>query len=196
MNAWLKTKRRNSGRKQQSFVLTAVWRVVSDLRRDQREVVRPSQTCRVELQAAAAASSSSAAADQYQGFAFPGHGVKRMRWSPQVQDTREFDPNESMETARVQPQGLLRQPESTTEELEDGDQGDADANMKMLGAVCEESVITIGLVKLMKSLTLTMSMEVSWIQIWPGKHDWKSQLDSARCRCIVVSQLVSVVLTK
>ena len=84
--------------------------------------------------APAVASSSSAAADQYQGGAVPDHGVKRVCWSPQVQDTRELDPNEST----VQPQGLTRQPESTTEELEDGDPGDADADMKMLGAVCEE----------------------------------------------------------
>ena len=59
--------------------------------------------------------------------------------------TREFYPNESMETAGVRPQGLKRQPKSTTEELEDGDQDDADADMKMLGAVREEPVITIGL---------------------------------------------------
>ena len=32
-----------------------------------------------------------------------------------------------METAEVQPQGLKRQPESTTEDLEDGAQDEADA---------------------------------------------------------------------
>ena len=64
-----------------------------------------------------------------------------MRWSPQVQDTREFDPNESS----VQPQGLQRQPESTTEELQDGDHADDDEDIKMLGAACEEPVTTIGL---------------------------------------------------
>ena len=43
-------------------------------------------------------------------------------------------------------EGLKRQPESTKEDLEDaGDQGDADVDdMNAMGAVCEESVITIG----------------------------------------------------
>ena len=46
----------------------------------------------------------------------------------------------------VRPQGLKRQPESTTEDLEDaGDQGDADHDdMNAIGAVCEEAVMTIG----------------------------------------------------
>ena len=78
----------------------------------------------------------------------PDHGVKRVRWSPHEQDTKEFDPNEPSD-ASVQSRGLKRQPESTTEDLEDaGDQenrGDADDDdMKALGAVCEEPVITIG----------------------------------------------------
>ena len=72
-----------------------------------------------------------------------------------------------------------RQRKSTTQELEDGAQDEA---------VWEEPVITR--VKLLKcrrkSPTLTMA-EVSWIQIWSGKHGWKSNLDTARCRCIVVS---------
>ena len=46
-----------------------------------------------------------------------------------------------METAGVRLQGLKRQPESTTEGLEDGNQGDADADMNMR----EEPVITIWL---------------------------------------------------
>ena len=47
-----------------------------------------------------------------------------------------------METAEVLAQGLQRQPESTTE---DGAQDEANAYMKMLGSLCEESVITLGL---------------------------------------------------
>ena len=58
----------------------------------------------------------------------------RVRWSPHLQETREFDPNKPVVTANVQPsessvrpQGLKRQAESTTEDLEDAsDQGDAD----------------------------------------------------------------------
>ena len=97
--------------------------------------------------------------------------------------TREFYPNESMETAGVRPQGLKRQPKSTTEELEDGDQDDADADMKMLGAVREEPVITIGLDR--ETLAECEVDEESfiddvngggrgsWIQIWSGMHDRK-----------------------
>ena len=58
-----------------------------------------------------------------------------VKWSSQSQDTSEFDPVESMETAGVRPRVLTRQPESTTEELADGDQ----AICQMLGSVCEES---------------------------------------------------------
>ena len=79
------------------------------------------------------------------------HGVKRVRWSPHEQDTKEFDPNElSVQvSSKEHNRGLKRQPESTTEDLEDaGDQenrGDADDDdMKALGAVNEEPVITIG----------------------------------------------------
>ena len=43
-------------------------------------------------------------------------------------------------------------------------------------AECEADDVT------RKGLTLTMSMEVSRIQRWTGKHDWKSWLDTARCR--------------
>ena len=53
------------------------------------------------------------------------HGVKRIRWSPHEQDTKEFDPNESSVQIPSQEhnRGLKRQPESTTEDLEDaGDQ--------------------------------------------------------------------------
>ena len=88
----------------------------------------------------------------------------------QVQDTSELGPSESRSNVR----GLKRQPKSSTEDLEDaGDQddgrGDADnEDMKALGAVCEEPVITIGVdgenwtkVKTSKSPTLTMSTEVS-----------------------------------
>ena len=50
-NVWLKTKR-NSGQKQHSFVLTSGWPVESNQQRNQRVVVRPSHTRRVELQSA------------------------------------------------------------------------------------------------------------------------------------------------
>ena len=70
--------------------------------------------------------------------------------------------------------------------------------MEMQRAVCAELVVTIGLdgetwlsvkvvtCKRKKSLTSTMSVEV--FQILSGKHDWKSVLDTAKCRCIVVSR--------
>ena len=102
--------------------------------------------------------SSSSADERFRSDEVPDHGVKRVRWSPHEQDTKEFDPNESSD-ASVQPpsqehsqehnRGLKRQPDSTTEDLEDaGDQenrGDADDDdMKALGAVCKEPVITIG----------------------------------------------------
>ena len=92
--------------------------------------------------------SSSSADERFRSDEVPDHGVKRVRWSPLEQDTKEFDPNEPSD-ASVQSRGLKRQPESTTEDLEDaGDQenrGDADDDdMKALGAVCEEPVITIG----------------------------------------------------
>ena len=50
-----------------------------------------------------------------------------------------------METAEVRTEGLYRQPQSTTEGLEDGVGEEADADMNMVGAVCEQPVITIGL---------------------------------------------------
>ena len=86
--------------------------------------------------------SSSSADERFRSDEVPDHGVKRVRWSPHAQDTKEFDPNEPS-IAIVQSRGLKRQPESTTEDLEDaGDQenrGDADDNdMKALGAVNEE----------------------------------------------------------
>ena len=92
--------------------------------------------------------SSSSADERFRSDEVPDHGVKRVRWSPHEQDTKEFDPNETSD-ASVQSRGLKRQPESTTEDLEDaGDQenrGDADDDdMKVLGAVCKEPVITIG----------------------------------------------------
>ena len=55
--------------------------------------------------------------------------------SPHVQDTRESYRNESMETAEVRPQRLKRQPASTMEELEGGDQDDTDEDVKTLEAV-------------------------------------------------------------
>ena len=89
--------------------------------------------------------------ERFRSDEVPDHGVKRVRWSPHEQDTKEFDPNESSVQVSSQEhnRGLKRQPESTTEDLEDaGDQenrGDADDDdMKALGAVNEQPVITIG----------------------------------------------------
>ena len=95
--------------------------------------------------------SNSSADERFRSDEVPDHGVKRVRWSPHEQDTKEFDPNELSVQIPSQEhnRGLKRQPESTTEDLEDaGDQenrGDADDDdMKALGAVNEEPVITIG----------------------------------------------------
>ena len=95
--------------------------------------------------------SSSSADERFRSDEVPDHGVKRARWSPHEQETKEFDPSESSVQISSQEhnRGLKRQPESTTEDLEDaGDQenrGDADDDdMKALGAVNEEPVITIG----------------------------------------------------
>ena len=95
--------------------------------------------------------SSSSADERFRSDEVPDHGVKRVRWSLHEQDTKEFDPNESSVQVSSQEhnRGLKRQPESTTEDLEDaGDQenrGDADDDdMEALGAVNEEPVITIG----------------------------------------------------
>ena len=73
------------------------------------------------------------------------------RGSPHEQGTKEFDPNQSSVQIPSQEhnRGLKRQPDSTTEDLEDaGDQenrgDDDDDDMKALGAVNEEPVITIG----------------------------------------------------
>ena len=92
--------------------------------------------------------SSSSADERFRSDEVPNHGVMRVRWSLHEQDTKEFDPNESSVQIPSQEhnRGLKRQPESTTEDLEDGDdqenRGDADDDdMKALGAV---PVITIG----------------------------------------------------
>ena len=93
--------------------------------------------------------SSSSADERFRSDEVPDHGVKRVRWSPHEHDAKEFDPNESSVQIPSQEhkRGLKRLPESTTEDLEDaGDQenrGDDD-DMKALGAVNEEPVITIG----------------------------------------------------
>ena len=93
-------------------------------------------------------------------------------------------------------QGLKRQQESTTEDLEDAcdqeNRGDADDDdMKALGAVNEEPVITIGVdgetldeCEMAKSPTSTTSMVAFWILRWSGRHVWKRWLDTSRCRCI------------
>ena len=102
----------------------------------------------------APAAAASSADERFRSDEVPDHGVKRVRWSPHEQNTKEFDPNESSDASVQTPsqehnRGLRRQPESTTEDLEDaGDQEnrrDADDDeMKALGAANEEPVITIG----------------------------------------------------
>ena len=142
-------RKRNSDRKQQNFVLTIGWR--DELNRlRHRGVVTLCHTSRVERSAPMAVSSSSAD-ERFRSDEVPDHGVKRVRWSPHAQDTKEFDPNESSVQIPSQEhnRGLKRQPESTTGDLEDaGDQenrgDDDDDDMKALGAVNEEPVITIG----------------------------------------------------
>ena len=72
--------------------------------------------------APAVAFSSSAAAERFHSYGVPDHGFKTVRWSPHVQDASEMGPG-GVEHC----QGLKRQPEFTTEDLEDAsDQGDAD----------------------------------------------------------------------
>ena len=60
--------------------------------------------------------SSSSADERFRSDEVPDHGVKRVRWSPHEQDTKEFDPNESSVQVSGQEhnRGLKRQPESTT----------------------------------------------------------------------------------
>ena len=115
-------------------------RVESNQRRNQGEVVRPSQARRVELQAAQRQQLHQAARQQL-------INTKVMKF--QIMVSREKGGRHRSKTrvnwirVNVRLQGLKRQPEFTTEDLEDGDQGDADADMKTLGAVCEEPVITM-----------------------------------------------------
>ena len=69
--------------------------------------------------------SSSSADERFRSDEVPDHGVKSVRWSLHEQDTKEFDPNESSVQIPSQEhnRGLKRQPDSTTEDLEDaGDQ--------------------------------------------------------------------------
>ena len=93
----------------------------------------------------------SSADEGFRSDEVPDHGVKRVRWSPHEQETKEFDPSESSVQISSQEhnRGLKRQQESTTEDLEDAgvqeNRGDADdADMKAVGALNEEPVITIG----------------------------------------------------
>ena len=95
--------------------------------------------------------SSSSADERFRSEEVPDHGVKRVRWSPHGQDTKEFDPNGSSVQVSSQEHNrmLKRQPESKTEDVEDAvdqeNRGDVhDDDMKALGAVNEEPVITIG----------------------------------------------------
>ena len=123
------------------------------------DVVSHSPSVAVSSSAPAAAASgsvpmavsSSSADERFRSDEVPDHGVKRVRWSPHEQDTKEFDPNEStvQVSSQEQNRGLKRQPESTTEDLEDAsdqeNRGDADDDdMKALGAINEKPVITIG----------------------------------------------------
>ena len=118
-----------------------------------------------------------------------------------------LNPNELMETAGVRLQGYEPQPESATEELNDGDQDGADADMKTLRAVFEDPLTTIGRdcvtlgecqadeMQEEESYMCTMSLEVSWVQIWSVElRSWnKPLLETARCTPVIVdSHLVSV----
>ena len=182
----------------------------------------PSGAASSSATAAAAASgsvpmavSSSSADERFRSDEVPDHGVKRVRWSPHAQDTKEFDPNEpsdasvqppSQEHAQEHNRGLKRQPESTTEDLEDaGDQenrGDADDDdMKALGAVCEEPVITIGVDG--ETLDECENGEESYVDDVNGGFLDLEMVREARVeelagysRCITVSQWLRLVLTK
>ena len=83
-----------------------------------------------------------------------------------------------------------------TEDLEDGDQGDADgADMNTVGAVWEEPVITIGIGG--EKLDECESDEESHVDgvngVLPGS---RVGLEISRCRCTVLSHLVSAFLKK
>ena len=98
-----------SGPKQQSVVLTDGWRVASTWRRKPPrsgliDASTPSGSASNAAPAAAAGSSAPAVEVPNRSDAAPDHGVKRVRCSPQVQDTEEFNPDEPMETAEVQSQ--------------------------------------------------------------------------------------------
>ena len=155
--------------------------------------------------------SRSSADERFRSDEIPDHGVKKVRWSPHEHKTKEFDPSESKcsnSESRTQSR-LKRQPESTTEDLEDAgyqeNRGDADDDdMKALGTVNEEPVITIGVNG--ETLDECESVEESYVDDVNGgfldpemvrEGDvWKSWLDTSRCRCIAVSQLLRLVPTK
>ena len=154
--------------------------------------------------------SSSSADERFQSDEVPDHGVKRARWSPHEQDTKEFDPNESsVQVSRQEHnRGLKPQPESTTEYLEDaGDQenrGDADDDdMKALGAVNEEPVITIvvngGTLDECESVEESNVDDVNGGFLYPGMVREARVEELAgyfKSRCIAVSQLQILVPTK
>ena len=95
----------NSDRKQKNFVLIIGWSVELNRLRNRGVVTlchtSPSRAASSSAAAAAAsgsvpmAVSSSSADERFQSDEVPDHGVKRARWSPHEQDTKEFDPNES-----------------------------------------------------------------------------------------------------
>ena len=154
--------------------------------------------------AAAASSSAAAAADQYEVVQFQIMGSRERSGGHKCKTQGNFIPMKSVETAGVRPQVLQRQPESTTEELEDVGQGHAAADTKMLAAVCEEPVIAIGLdgETLAESEADELQKEESDIDdVNEGFFD-PDVVRTARlgelpgCPCVVVSRLVSVVFVK
>ena len=74
----------------------------------------PAPVAAASSSATAVAASSSAAGHQHQGDEVPHHGVKKVRWSPQVQDASESDLSET----NVRPRGI-----ETTTRVHDGGSG-------------------------------------------------------------------------
>ena len=88
---------------------------------------------------------------------------------------------------------LKRQPESTTEELEDG-HPDNNADMKTLGAVREEPWITVGLNgETLAECDADEMQESRRHQIWSEMGELAGFCEMP---CVTVSQLVSMVLAK
>ena len=100
---WPRMRRRNSDRKQQNFVL--ICESTEKPRSGDAVSHEPSGAASSSAPAAAAsgsgamAVSSSSAYERFRSDEVPDHGVKRVRWSPHAQDTKEFDPNESSDAS-------------------------------------------------------------------------------------------------